>query len=141
MNNCSWKSSIQKAHGINLAFMKIFFEDVEISSFTGSTALHSTPTYNAKFVIIQNMTLSSVVSKTPKFNVDLTKIADSIKRNNELYQSTADYFLFTSDMGFSSFTKILGIVWQAAPTIHIGVSICLVILIFIRQRKLIPWPY
>ena len=78
INHCSWKSSIQKAHGINLAFMKIFSENIEISSFTGSTAFHDTPTYNAKSVTIQNMTLSSVVRKTPKFDLDSSKIADSI---------------------------------------------------------------
>ena len=120
-----------------MALMKIFFENIEISSFTGSTAFHNPPTYNAKSVTIQNMTSSSVVRKTPKFDPGLTGIADSIKQNNDSYQSTADYLLFTSDMGFSSFTKILGIVWQAASTIYIGVFICLFILIFIRQHKIV----
>ena len=137
ITNCPWKSSIQKVHGINLAYMKIFSENVEISSFTGSTAFHNTPTYDAKSITIQNMTLSSVVRKTPKFDLDLTKIADSIKRNNDLYQSTADYLLFTSDTGFSSLSNILEIVWQAVTILYIGVSICLFVLIFIRQRKLI----
>ena len=78
-----------------------------------------------------------MVQTVSTFTLDLHKIAKNVKQNNDVYQTTADYLLFTSDSAFSGITNILGIIWQAILIVYIVVSICLLIFIFIRQRKLI----